>query len=403
LATLLILSLIIYGLFIFIRKSSASMPIAWRFGLQSILSNNYASISQILAFSITLAAMILSFTVRNDLIDNWQKQLPDNAPNHFALNIFPDQQTVFKQELEQQNIKGNQFFPVIRGRLVTINNTPVQQIVTKDSQGENAINRELSLTWSKELPEENKIVSGNWWLDQQAGSVSVEQQLANSLTIKLGDRLTFTVGNQQIKATVTSIRELRWDSMKPNFYMVFSPGTLDAYPSTFITSFYLSDINKNSLNTLLKKFPGTTILEIDLILKQFKTILLQLTQAISFLLYFALLAGFTVLFATVYATLDNRIYEGALMRALGATRSLLRKTHIIEFTTLGLISGLLAVVISEVISYALYTQVMNIEYSPKLYSWVLIPFTSSIFVGLAGCWGVRQVLNKPPLDVLKRL
>ena len=403
LATLLILSLIIYGLFIFIRKSSASMPIAWRFGLQSILSNNYASISQILAFSITLAAMILSFTVRNDLIDNWQKQLPDNAPNHFALNIFPDQQAVFKQELEQQNIKSNQFFPVIRGRLVTINNIPVQQIVTKDSQGENAINRELSLTWSKELPEENKIVSGNWWLDQQAGSVSVEQQLANSLTIKLGDRLTFTVGNQQIKATVTSIRELRWDSMKPNFYMVFSPGTLDAYPSTLITSFYLSDINKNSLNTLLKKFPGTTILEIDLILKQFKTILLQLTQAISFLLYFALLAGFTVLFATVYATLDNRIYEGALMRALGATRSLLRKTHIIEFTTLGLISGLLAVVISEVISYALYTQVMNIEYSPKLYSWVLIPFTSSIFVGLAGCWGVRHVLNKPPLDVLKRL
>ena len=321
LATLLILSLIIYGLFIFIRKSSASMPIAWRFGLQSILSNNYASISQILAFSITLVAMILSFTVRNDLIDNWQKQLPDNAPNHFALNIFPDQQAIFKQELEQQNIKSNQFFPVIRGRLVTINNIPVQQIVTKDSQGENAINRELSLTWSKELPEENKIVSGNWWLDQQAGSVSVEQQLANSLTIKLGDRLTFTVGNQQIKATVTSIRELRWDSMKPNFYMVFSPGTLDAYPSTFITSFYLSDINKNSLNTLLKKFPGTTILEIDLILKQFKTILLQLTQAISFLLYFALLAGFTVLFATVYATLDNRIYEGALMRALGATRS----------------------------------------------------------------------------------
>jgi putative ABC transport system permease protein len=403
LATLLILSLLIYGLLILIRKSEPSMSVAWRFGLRNILSKNYTSIVQILAFSITLAAMILSFTVRNDLIDNWQKQLPDNAPNHFALNIFPDQKNLFKQELEQQGIKGNQFFPIIRGRLVTINNTPVQQIATQDSQGENAISRELSLTWSEELPEENKIVSGNWWSNQETSGVSVEQHLANSLKIELGDQLTFTVGSQKIQATVRSIRELRWDTMKPNFYMIFSPGTLDAYPSTFITSFYLPDIKKNSLNNLLQKFPGTTILEIDLILKQFETLLFQLTQAISFLLYFALLAGVTVLFATVYATLDNRLHESALLRALGATRSLLRKTHIIEFLMLGLISGLLAVIISEVLGYILYTQLINIEYHPTLFNWILIPFASALFVGLVGCWSVRQVLNKSPLHSLKRL
>ena len=403
LITLLVLGLLVYGLLNLASRVLPSMSLTWRFGLQGLLRNSRASVSQILAFSITLVAMVLSFTVRTDLIDNWQKQLPDNAPNHFALNIFPDQQVAFKQELQQQNINGSQFFPVIKGRLVEINNTPVQQIVSKDTQGDNATHRELSLTWTQELPEENKLVAGNWWATQQAGLVSIEQKLADSLKIKLGDHLLFTVGSQQIKATVTSIRALRWDTMKPNFYMIFSPGTLDAYPSTFITSFYLPETQKNVLNTLVKKYPGTTILEVDLILQQFKTILTQLTQAINYLLYFALMAGFTVLFAAVYATLDNRIYEGALMRTLGANRSLLRKTHVIEFATLGLISGLLAVVISEAIMYALYTQVMAMEYHPSFYLWAIIPLTGALFVGMAGCWGVRQVLNKSPLRVLREL
>ncbi len=403
LMTLLALGLLVYGLLSLASRWLPSMSLTWRFGLQGLLRNSRASVSQILAFSITLVAMVLSFTVRTDLIDNWQKQLPDNAPNHFALNIFPGQQVAFQQELQQQHINGSRFYPVIKGRLVEINHTPVQQIVSKDSQGENATHRELSLTWTKELPEENKIVAGLWWSNHQTGLVSVEQKLADSLKIKLGDLLTFTVGSQQINATVASIRELRWDTMKPNFYMIFSPGTLDAYPSTFITSFYLPETQKNVLNTLVKKYPGTTILEVDLILRQFKTILTQLTEAINYLLYFALMAGFTVLFAAVYATLDSRIYEGALMRTLGANRSLLRKTHIIEFSTLGLISGLLAVVISEAIIYALYTQVMAMEYHPSLHLWVVIPVIGALFVGMAGCWGVRQVLNKSPLRVLREL
>ncbi len=401
LMTLLALGLLVYGWLNLVRKWLPSMSLTWRFGLQGLLRNSSTSVSQILAFSITLVAMVLSFTVRTDLIDNWQKQLPDNAPNHFALNIFPDQKAAFQQELQQQNINGSQFYPVVKGRLVEINHIPVQQIVSKDTQGENATHRELSLTWTKELPEENKIVAGNWWINQQPGLVSIEQKLADSLKIKLGDLLKFTVGSQQINATVASIRELRWDTMKPNFYMVFSPGTLDAYPSTFITSFYLPESQKNTLNTLVKKYPGTTILEVDLILQQFKTILTQLTQAINYLLYLALMAGFTVLFAAVYATLDSRIYEGALMRTLGANRSLLRKTHIIEFSMLGLISGLLAVVISEAIIYALYTQVMDIEYRPSVYLWAVIPFTGALFVGMAGCWGVRHVLNKSTLRILR--
>ncbi|HEY8095183.1 MAG TPA: FtsX-like permease family protein, partial [Methylobacter sp.] len=210
LGVMLVLGLLVYGLLRLSRRLLPHLGLTWRFGLQGLLKNTRGSVGQILAFSITLVAMVLSFTVRTDLIDDWQKQLPENAPNHFALNIFPDQQQNFQQDLQQQQINGSRFYPVVRGRLVAINNTPVQQIVSKDSQGESATHRELSLTWSKELPEDNKITAGSWWQDAQTGQVSVEQKLAKSLNIKLGDQLTFTVGSEQFSATVASIRELHW-------------------------------------------------------------------------------------------------------------------------------------------------------------------------------------------------
>ncbi|MFI3219550.1 MAG: ABC transporter permease, partial [Methylococcales bacterium] len=309
-AVLLVLGLLIVGLLVFTRQHLSSLSLVWRFALQGLVKNNRASVSQLLAFSLTLTAMILSFSVRTDLIEDWQKAMPDNAPNHFALNIFPEQQANFKQDLVEQHISGSQFYPVVRGRLVVINNTPVQQVVSKDSQGDNATHRELSLTWTEQLPDDNKVIEGAWWTNTQAGQVSVEQKLAQSLKIKLGDELTFTIGSEQLKVTVSSIRTLQWNTMKPNFYMIFSPNTLNNYPYTFITSFYLSPAQKPLLNGLVKKYPSTTVLEVDLILQQIKTILTQLTQAINYLLYFALLAGLMVLLAAVYATLDERIYEG---------------------------------------------------------------------------------------------
>ncbi|MGZ5006602.1 MAG: ABC transporter permease [Methylobacter sp.] len=403
LSSLLVFGVLVYVVLRFSRRLLPHLGLTWRFGLQGLLKNSRGSVGQILAFSMTLVAMVLSFSVRTDLINDWHRQLPANAPNHFALNIFPEQQQSFAQDLQQQQVNGSRFYPVVRGRLVEINNTPVQQVVSKDSQGERATQRELSLTWTTELPEDNKITAGSWWKDNQAGQVSVEQKLADNLKIKLGDRLTFTVGSEQFSATVASIRELQWDTMRPNFYMIFSPGTLDAFPSTFMTSFYLPENQKSFLNTLVKKYPSTTLLEVDLILRQLQAILSQLTEAINYLLYFALMAGFTVLFAAVYATLDSRVHEGALMRTLGANRSFLRKTHVIEFGLLGLISGLLAVIISEAMRYALYTYAMHMAYSTNFYLWIYVPLTGALFVGLAGCWGVRNVVNKSPLQVLREL
>ena len=392
----------IYGLLLLARKLLPRMGLNWRFGLQGLLRNRQASISQILAFSITLTAMALSFSVRSDLIDNWQQQLPEQAPNHFALNILPERQQAFQDELQQAQIASSRFYPVVRGRLVTINDEAVQGRVSKDSQGEGATQRELSLTWTAQLPDDNKTTAGDAWQAEQPGLVSVEQKLAENLKIKLGDQLTFTVGSAQFNAQVANIRSVQWDTMRPNFYMIFSPGTLDNFPTTYMTSFYLADGQKNLLTTLLKKYPAVTVLEVDQILKQFKMILTQLTKAINLLLYFALAAGFTVLFAAVYATLDQRIYEGALMRTLGARRGFLRATHVIEFGLLGTLAGILAALASEAILYALYTRVMHIDYRPSFYLWGILPAIGASCVGLAGYWGVRQVVRQPPLRVLRR-
>ncbi len=390
-------------IYLFLHQSRKILPymrLSWRFGLQGLLRNPRASVSQILAFSLTLLAMILSYTVRTDLLDDWQKQLPENAPNHFVLNVMPQQVNPFKQQLVQQKISNPRFYPVVRGRLVKINDIAVQQIVSKDSQGERAIHRDLSLTWAEELPKDNETVAGRWDVTEK-GRVSIEQKLAKSLQVGLGDKLTFTIGSHSVDATVSHIRTVQWDTMKPNFYMVFTPGTLSGYATTYLTSFHLAEENKHFLNSLVKKYPSITILEVDMILKQFKTILTQLTAAINYLLYFALLAGFTVLFAAVYSTLDNRIFEGTLMRTLGANRSLLKKAHLIEFSLLGLISGFIAVLMSEAMIFALYTYVLHLQYQLNGMLWLGVPLISTFCITLAGYWGVRGVVNKPPMQVFR--
>jgi putative ABC transport system permease protein len=401
--TFIALSIIVYGLLYLTEKTLPELGLSWRSGLKSLVSNKKNTLSQILAFSTTLAAITLSFTVRNDLLNDWQKHLPDQAANHFVLNIFPDQRESFQQDLLLNGIHSNSFYPIVRGRLVAVNNTPVQRRVSKNTPGENATHRELSLTWSQELPADNKIIAGHWWPSLQKHQVSIEEKLAESLKIHLHDQLTFTVGSQSFSATVTSIRALDWATMRPNFYMIFSPGSLDSYPNTFITSFYLAEAKKNSLNALVKKYPAVTILEADAIIKQLKTLLNQLTKAIDYLLYFSLLSGFCVLAAAVYCTLDQRIHENAVMRALGAKRTLLMKMQLMEFGALGLIAGALAVILTELVTYRLYEHVLRLDYRPAYVYWLLLPALGTFWVCFVGYLGAKRVVYKPPVSLLREL
>ncbi|KJV07209.1 ABC transporter permease [Methylocucumis oryzae] len=396
-----LLSALIFLILRATQQVSAHTPLIWRLTLRSLLQQPTATLSQIMAFAISLSAMSLCYSIGNDLLKNWQQQLPTQAPNHFALNIFPEQLSTFQQLLNQQQLTSSRFYPVVRGRIISINEQPVQRFVRKDSAGENATHRELNLTWSNELPEDNQINQGQWWSSVKPGLVSVEQKLADSLSITLGDQLEFTIGSEHIKAEVASIRSLRWDSMKPNFLMIFSPGTLNEQPHTFITSFYLPDDQKNVLNQIMQSFPNATLLDVAPLLTQFKTIVLQLSQALNFILYFALAAGFTVMFAALQTSLDARKQTGAIMRTFGASRKLLVTSQRLEFALLGAIAGLIAVTLSEILLYALYTQLLDLSYHINLVLALSVPTLASVLLSFTGSWSLRRVVNQAPLKVLR--
>ncbi|MBV1950994.1 MAG: FtsX-like permease family protein [Cycloclasticus sp.] len=399
LAVIAVSSFFLHSLLGQLRKILPSLTLNTRLGLQGLTRAPSASVNQVLAFSLTLLAMLLSLTVRNDMLADWQEQLPDKAPNYFAINIFPAQVPLLKERFKQAGLSVETFHPIVRGRLIGINGQGVETLVTPDSQGERAVKRDLSLTWGEQLPSDNRTVAGEWTaVDQQ--TVSIESQLADSLQVTLGDVLSFSIGSEQLDVTVSHIRSVQWETMKPNFYMLFHEKVLAGFPMSYMTSFYLPEGSQPFLNGLVQEFSGLTVLEVEAMLKQFKLILTQLTAAINYLLYFALAAGFVVLFTAVQSTLDSRISEAALMRALGASRALLRRAQIIEFASLGGLSGLLAVIMSELITYGLYTFVMHLDYTVNLLLWVWVPLLSAVSVTLAGLWGVKDAINQPPMHVL---
>ena len=403
----MIAALVLGGLLLLLLKSlrrmlaRASLP--WRLGLGQLLRHPLAAAGQSLAFGLILLSMTLIALLRGELLDTWQNQLPKNAPNYFALNILPAEKQAFTDRLISLSAQSAPLYPVVPGRLISINGEPVQQIVSKDSAGDRAIQRDLSLTWAADLPAGNKLTAGNWWQDQipdEVPGVSVEGKVAESLKLKLGDHMVFSVGGVNREAKVTSLREINWDNFQPNFFMIFQPGTLKDLPATYLTSFYLSAGHDQQIVDLSRSFPAVTILQVEALLEQLRSILAQVTLAVEYVLLFVLAAGMAVLFSGLQATLDERIRQGALLRALGAERQLLVKARRIEFGLLGAVSGLLAALGSEVVSLVLYRFAFDLPWHP--HPWLLLlPLIGAVLIGGAGVFGTRRALNASPLTVLR--
>ncbi|AZC27830.1 MULTISPECIES: ABC transporter permease [Pseudomonas] len=386
-----------------LRRLLAGATLPWRLGLGQLLRHPLAAAGQSMAFGLILLSMALIALLRGELLDTWQNQLPQNAPNYFALNILPADKQAFTERLVQLSAPSAPLYPVVPGRLVSINGEPVTELVTKDSSGDRAVQRDLSLTWSADLPSGNSITQGSWWSarpDEALPGVSVEAKVAQSLKLKLGDRLTFTVAGVNREAQVTSLRTINWDNFQPNFFMIFQPGTLKDLPATYLTSFYLSPGHDQQIVELSRAFPAVTILQVEALLEQLRSILGQVTLAVEYVLLFVLAAGMTVLFSGLQATLDERIRQGALLRALGAERSLLVKARRIEFGLLGAASGLLAALGCELVSLALYRFAFDLPWHP--HPWLLLlPLAGALLVGGAGVFGTRRALNVSPLNVLR--
>lgn len=404
LATLLLGGALLFGLSA-LRRLLARASLPWRLGLGQLLRHPLAAAGQSLAFGLILLAMALIALLRGELLDTWQDQLPAESPNHFALNVLPEEREAFAARLAELSSHPAPLYPIVAGRLTLINGEPVQGIVSKDSQGERAIQRDLSLTWAANLPAGNVLVDGQWWNDlpqSDLPGVSVESELAESLGLKLGDELNFSVGGLERKARVSSLRQVEWDSFQPNFYMIFEPGTLQDLPATYLTSFYLPPHSEKQLVELSRQFPAVTLLQVEALLEQLRSIMAQVSLAVEYVLLFVLAAGLAVLFAGLQATLDERLRQGALLRALGAERRLLLRARRAEFGLLGAGSGLLAAVGCELASFLLYRYALELQWQP--HPWLLLlPLIGALLVGGAGVWGTRRALNASPLTVLREV
>jgi putative ABC transport system permease protein len=392
------------GLLALSRRAHRRVGVTWRFGMNNLWRRARTSIGQILAFGLVLMAMAVIALLRTDLLSTWQTQLPPDVPNHFAFNILPQDVAATQGFFAQHRIPASDLYPMVRGRLTEINGRPVTQAVTKEEDGNEAIRRELNLTWSGTLPSDNRVVRGTWWNDAAvANPVSVEEKLAQKLGIDTGDELTFSIGGSERRARVASIRSVQWDSFHPNFYMIFPPGALDDLPATYLTSFHLAPEQKPLLTSLVRSFPAVTVLEMDQVLAQVRTILAQVTAAVELVLLFVLAAGFAVLFAALATSLDERFHEGALLRTFGAGRRQLRAAHFAEFAVLGALAGVLAAIGTELIAWALYTRAFELEYHFKWPVWILAPLAGGLLIGLAGYLGTRRVVSRSPLSVLREL
>lgn len=373
---------------------------SWRFALNALQRRPAAVVVQIVALALGLMALLLLTVIRGELVDAWRKSTPPDAPNRFIINIQYDQKKEIEARLKQAGIASPQLYPMIRGRLVGINDHKISAAMYADSRAKGLVEREFNLSAMTAMPPQNRIAAGKWF-DDRKPEASVEEGLAKTLGLKLGDRLVFDVAGQQIAAPITSLRKLEWGSMRVNFFVILNPSLMDGAPQTWITAFHLPDSQREFANQLVRDFPNLTVVDVGSILKQVQNVIDQVVIAVEFLFLFALVAGILVLYAALVSSQDERMREAALLRALGATRKQLSQAQWIEFSLVGALAGILAASGAAVVGALLAKQVFNFEWTFHLAVWGA-GMSVGVICALAGGWiGLRKVLSYPPLQSLR--
>lgn len=371
----------------------------WRLAFASLQRHRVANALQMVVFAIAIMLLLLLTLLRSSLLEGWQQQLPDDAPNHFLLNLAPDELGPVSTLLDQAAVPREALYPMLRGRIMAVGDEALP--IEGDEDGRRQ--RETNFTWSAELPDGNELVAGSWWEPGQLAVVSVEEEFAEGLGMQVGDRVLLSIGAAELEVTVSSLRTLDWESFKPNFFMVFPPGLLEAYPVTYMTSFRLEPERKSFLNTLLRQHPTATVIEVDTIMAQLRSTLGQVSMAIELVLSLVLVAGLLVLLAGVQATSDLRMRESALLRALGAGRSHILGGVAIEFLALGCMAGVLAVVSAELAFWALQRWVFELAYQPSPTLWLPTIIGASLLIAVLGLLACRRVVTVAPTIVLREL
>lgn len=382
---------------------------AWRLGARQLASRRHASLGQLLAFSVTFAAMAIIALVRGDLLTAWEAQLPEDTPNYFAINIQPGERDGFRALVDEASDTRSDLYPIVRGRLVAIDGESADAAVPVDEQGANVLSRELNLTWRETLPEGNRLVAGEWFDPASAASdagpvpISMEEGLAERLGVSLGTVLSFDIGGERIEGRVTSLRALDWESFRPNFFVIFPPGRLETFSHSFITAFHLPDERQATVGELVSRFPGVSLLNVEAILEQVRELLGQVTRAVELVLVFVLLAGISVLYAALTASRPMRAHESALLRVFGAGDRLISRIQGAEFALLGIASGVLGALLAEAAALGVY--LLWFDLPPRLHwpLWVVLPVGGGVSIGVIGHLLTRRVRRQAPMESLRLL
>jgi putative ABC transport system permease protein len=392
------------GLVLLAGRLRGRVGVAWRFGVANLSRRRAESVVQLVAFGTGIMVLLLLGIVREDLNSDWRRTLPPDLPNYFFINIPPAEREAFIRFVEAMGARTTRVLPMIRGRLTAINGRAVGE-GRRGGRGEEEgfATREQNLTWTTELGPDNRIVAGHWWTPQDAGKplVSLATEFQESLGVTVGDTLTFDIGGETLETKVASIRKVKWDTFQPNFFIVFAPGVLDSVAGTYMTSAYFTPGTARTLAELAHRYPSVSIFDIDELLNQVRAVLDKAALAVQSVFVFTLLAGLTVLLAAVQSSRDERRYESAMLRTLGARRSTVVQGVLAEFVTLGTLSGLIAAAGASLAAYYLTTRWLELRYTFEFLPWVVGVCGGALLVATGGWLATRSVVNQPPLKTLR--
>lgn len=402
-AALALLAAVAYALIALLRQLRHRVDATWRFGLLSLTQRPATGVMQVTAFGLGIMVLLLLAVVRGDLLRAWEHELPPEAPNRFLINIQPGQVAAVRDFFIAAGLPAPELYPMVRGRLTGIGGRVVTAERYADDRARRLVEREFNLSWAERLPVDNRISTGAWWEPAQRGEavISVEEGLATTLGIALGDTLVFQIAGAELRVRVVSLREVEWDNFRVNFFVLTPPGVLEPFPATWITSLYVPAGRYEVLNRLVREFPNVTVIDVSAVMEQVRQIMDRVALAVQYVFLFTLGAGLLVMYAAIHASLDERIRENVLLRTLGAGRSQLLFGLATEFAGLGLLSGLLGALAAGGIAQALARNVFQLAYGWDPALWLIGMLGGALGIGLAGVLSTRFVLRTPPMQALR--
>ena len=391
------------GLVALMGRYRSGVGVAWRYGLANVARRGRASAVQVVAFGLGLTVLLLLTIVRTDLLDGWRATLGEQAPNHFMINIQPQERESVASIFADVGIEPPEFVPLVRARMSQVNGESAKEYEPPMPDGEWFINREANLTFSATLSTSNELIAGEWWAEDYAGPplASIEEEVSMETGLGLGDRLAYQIAGREVEMTIASVRKVNWDSFQPNFFLVVSPGALEGMPTTYITSLRIEEAQQSVLVKLVRAHPSISVIDLDAILQQVRGIIEKATLAVQAVFVFTLAAGIAVLFAAVQSTIDERRFESAMLRALGARKRTVFSGVMAEFLALGVAAGLLASAGASTLAAIVAVRLFDLPYEFNPLLWAIGLAAGVLVVCTSGFVAARGAINAPPVDVLR--